>query len=150
VLCDFGLSRTTNDKSVFTGFLGTEHFMAPEIRGYPFTGDHQKASPQAADMWDLGEALFQALTGRRSFDAEGLVKCQRSNGKVVFPADKLRKRHASDLAVLFIIQLMKPDPLERLTPHKPWVTPGSIWVQNIHGLIRRADKRELDLGTLTK
>jgi len=68
-LVDFGLAQLTqaqrdhNTGLTETGsFLGTAHYMAPEqMRG-------ERVDPRA-DIFAFGAVLFEALTGRRAFDA---------------------------------------------------------------------------------
>lgn len=66
-LADFGIARRI-DATVLTGegeLIGTAGYMAPEVIG----GD--RATP-AADRYALAAVAFQALTGRRVFEAEGI------------------------------------------------------------------------------
>jgi serine/threonine protein kinase len=65
---DLGLSKRAESDMASTTIRGTENFMAPEVRGFPFTGDPMLANPFAADMWALGEIVFRALSGRATFE----------------------------------------------------------------------------------
>ncbi len=78
-LGDFGIARTWDGSALedvtLTGDLvGTLRFVAPEVlAGEP-------AGP-AADVWALGAVLYEAVTGRRPFDASSpaaLLASQRT------------------------------------------------------------------------
>ncbi|MBJ7456949.1 MAG: serine/threonine protein kinase, partial [Thermoleophilia bacterium] len=67
-LADFGIARRI-DATVLTGegeLIGTAGYMAPEVIG------GERATP-AADRYALAAVAFQALTGRRVFEAEGIA-----------------------------------------------------------------------------
>jgi serine/threonine-protein kinase len=70
---DFGVAKTndlahsTSDPKTRTGsMLGTPYYMSPEQVSGKNTVDHR------ADIWALGVIGFEALTGRRPFNAETL------------------------------------------------------------------------------
>jgi len=65
---DFGLARDLNRETVLTqsrAVLGTPHFLAPEQA----VGERDAIGPWT-DVFALGVMLYQALTGKRPFDAE--------------------------------------------------------------------------------
>ena len=63
-LADFGIAKLVGQDATASGvFLGTLSYLAPEqLRG-------EQAAP-AADLWALGVTLYEALAGRRPFEAE--------------------------------------------------------------------------------
>lgn len=62
-LIDLSVARTVEDAACLTSPIGTDAFMAPEQVHPPRTGTPGVAS----DVWGLGTALFEAVTGRRAF-----------------------------------------------------------------------------------
>ena len=58
VLSDFGLATDLPDSTMVSVFVGTPHYMAPEVReGDPAT--------TRSDVWSLGVVLHELLVGRR-------------------------------------------------------------------------------------
>jgi serine/threonine protein kinase len=58
VLSDFGLATDLPDSTMVSVFVGTPHYMAPEVReGDPAT--------TRSDVWSLGVVLHEIVTGRR-------------------------------------------------------------------------------------
>jgi serine/threonine protein kinase len=58
VLSDFGLATDLPDSTMVSVFVGTPHYMAPEVReGDPAT--------TRSDVWSLGVVLHEIFTGRR-------------------------------------------------------------------------------------
>ena len=67
-VADFGIARLTTAASTMTGdmMVGTPHYMSPEqVRGGKIDG--------RADLFSLGVVLYEALTGRKPFQAETLA-----------------------------------------------------------------------------
>ncbi len=67
-VADFGIARLTSAASTMTGDLmvGTPHYMSPEqVRGGKIDG--------RSDVFSLGVVLYEALTGRKPFQAETLA-----------------------------------------------------------------------------
>jgi serine/threonine protein kinase len=58
VLSDFGLATDLPDSTMVSVFVGTPHYMAPEVR----EGDPATAR---SDVWSLGVVLHEIFTGRR-------------------------------------------------------------------------------------
>jgi eukaryotic-like serine/threonine-protein kinase len=104
-LGDFGIARTWDGSALedvtLTGDLvGTLRFVAPEVlAGEPVA--------PAADVWALGAVLYEAVTGRRPFDASSpaaLLASQRS----VPPMDDVDPALAPLLG-----RMLDPDPAGR-------------------------------------
>jgi len=88
--------------------------MAPELRGYlndikPKT----VADLQAADIWALGEIVFQMLTGGHTFRTPPEL-VEYCNGQQSFPFKRLPKESAKD-GREFIVGMMAPLPQHRMT-----------------------------------
>ncbi|KAK3315977.1 kinase-like domain-containing protein [Apodospora peruviana] len=126
-LCDFGLSKQAEGDIGSTTVRGTESYMAPEKRGFPFLGDPRASNPFQADIWGLGETTFRALTGHSTFpDPKDLLDYQC--GKPNFPIQHLVQVATSQMATYFVLSLMSPTPSARLNAKNalshPWVQPG--------------------------
>ena len=106
-LADFGIARTWDGSELedvtYTGDLvGTLRFVAPEVlAGEP-------AVP-AADVWALGTVMYEAVTGRRPFDASSpaaLLASQRA----------LPSLEGTDPALTRLLaRMLEPDPAARPT-----------------------------------
>jgi len=67
-VADFGIARLSSATSTMTGdmMVGTPHYMSPEqVRGGKIDG--------RSDLFSLGVVLYEALTGRKPFQAETLA-----------------------------------------------------------------------------
>ena len=67
-VADFGIARLTTAASTMTSdmMVGTPHYMSPEqVRGGKIDG--------RADLFSLGVVLYEAITGRKPFQAETLA-----------------------------------------------------------------------------
>jgi serine/threonine protein kinase len=67
-VADFGIARLSSAASTMTGdmMVGTPHYMSPEqVRGGKIDG--------RSDLFSLGVVLYEALTGRKPFQAETLA-----------------------------------------------------------------------------
>ncbi|OIW31909.1 kinase-like protein, partial [Coniochaeta ligniaria NRRL 30616] len=122
-LCDFGLTKRQEAMVGASTVKGTPGFMPPETIGFPFLGEPKIANPYSADMWCLGETLFQCLTGHATF--EDMSKLHRYQVSAIgFPFQQLEHVNASVPAINFIHSLMLPVPWQRLHVDKagehPW------------------------------
>ena len=67
---DFGLAKLASADSDLTrsmDFLGTPHYVAPEI-----AAQSARQATTASDIYSLGAILYELLTGRPPFEAEGV------------------------------------------------------------------------------
>ena len=68
VLTDFGIAKLLDgeDLTVTGGVMGTPHYMAPEqVQG--------KGFGPSVDVWGMGVLLYEAVAGKRPFDAESAL-----------------------------------------------------------------------------
>lgn len=113
VLADFGISKKAEESNgPTTAIQGTTAFMAPELLGYLDKIEPRSiADFKAADMWALGEILFQMLTSEATFrKPPDLVKY--CSGQKQFPSDRL-PTSATEEGRDFINSIMAALPRER-------------------------------------
>lgn len=91
---------------------GTLGFLAPELHGFVKAGD--ESSPQAADMWSLGETVFRMLTGEPTFKTMRLL-ADYVQMPDHFPSNALLARGVRSEGRDFIKRVMMPTSRERLT-----------------------------------
>jgi WD40 repeat protein len=115
VLADFGISKRADESSgPTTAIKGTATFMAPELLGYlDQVRPKSIADFKAADMWALGEIVFQMLTGETTFRSpvELMTYC---NAQREFPSNRL-PISATDDGHEFVTSLMMALPQDRIT-----------------------------------
>jgi WD40 repeat protein len=115
VLADFGISKRADESSgPTTAIKGTATFMAPELLGYlDQVRPKSIADFKAADMWALGEIIFQTLTGETAFRSpvELMTYC---NAQREFPSNRL-PISATDDGHEFVTSLMMALPQDRIT-----------------------------------
>jgi serine/threonine protein kinase len=71
VLVDFGSAKRLDDRARTSTFVGTPHYMAPEVlRGQPYSF--------SADWWSLGVLLYELLTGEAPFSSNDRIQLYRS------------------------------------------------------------------------
>jgi eukaryotic-like serine/threonine-protein kinase len=71
-LLDLSIARTLERAGRTDGPLGTDPYMAPE-QCVPRAEAKAPIGPPA-DVWGLGATLFEALTGRQAFPADGVAR----------------------------------------------------------------------------
>ncbi|KAF2019615.1 kinase-like protein [Aaosphaeria arxii CBS 175.79] len=126
VLADFGITKRgeeTNGPTTAIG--GTDIFMAPELRGYLDTHRPKSVAEfKTADMWALGEMIFQMLTGEATF-RNPLELFPYCTGQQEFPFSRLPASVDGD-GQDFIACLMKTMPQDRMTvtqcTEHPWMS----------------------------
>ena len=113
VLADFGISKRADESNgPTTSIKGTTTFMAPELLGYlDQVRPKSIADFKAADMWALGEVIFQMFTGETTFQnpIELMSYCV---GQRKFPSDCL-PISATDDGRDFISNIMMVLPQDR-------------------------------------
>lgn len=115
VLADFGISKRVDDSNgPTTTIKGTASFMAPELLGFlDQIRPKSIADFKAADMWALGEIIFQMLTGETTFrnPMELMTYCI---GQRKFPSNRL-PISAGDDGHEFVTGIMMAFPKNRMT-----------------------------------
>ncbi|KAN0067515.1 WD40-repeat-containing domain protein [Elaphomyces granulatus] len=110
-IADFGISKRIDDGlgKMSTTFKGTLGYIAPELHGFT-----EKGSPNAVDIWAVGEIAFQMLTKRPTFKHLGLLSVY-VNKPETFPSNLLLAAQVSQPGVQFILSIMHPIPSDRIT-----------------------------------
>jgi serine/threonine protein kinase len=101
---------------------GTPQFMAPELLGFAThsTSHNSKSTNQcAADMWSLGEIVFQMLTKKPAFPqlSQLILYIQ---GLQRFPNSLLTQHGVSSCGQDFILSVMLLSPDSRLKALQAW------------------------------
>jgi serine/threonine protein kinase len=125
---DFGISKRAEDGAAISSTLkGTPAFMAPELHGFAEAGKERSSdNAQAADMWSLGELVFQMLTKEPTFKNMGLLFNYVQNPES-FPSAILHAHNISLSGLDFIKSTMTPSPEKRpaadIALHHNWMEP---------------------------
>ncbi|MBI3736689.1 protein kinase [Candidatus Sumerlaeota bacterium] len=91
-ITDFGLAKFIQDDQALTRtglILGTPAYMAPEQA----RGENRRIG-KATDVYALGVILYQAMTGRRPFDAESTAEVLH---RIVYAQATLPRSHAGTI-----------------------------------------------------
>ena len=113
---DFGLSKRiqaqSEQGSSHEHVKGTPAYMPPELLGLFPTPPGSNPDPMRADMWSLGESIYQILTKCRTFkDITALGEYVRDLSS--FPLVPLRRARVSKEGIDFIQSCMTPQPRDR-------------------------------------
>ncbi|KAI8049460.1 kinase-like domain-containing protein [Syncephalis plumigaleata] len=108
-LTDFNIATHFNQTRRITSESGTYVYMAPEM----FTG---KGYTQAVDWWALGVIFYEAMYGRRPFDAPNndALKRKIRDDQPNFPAIGRQGRALSIDCIEAMMMFMERDPQRRL------------------------------------
>ena len=114
-LGDFGISRRifTTQNSRLT-LIGTPDYMAPELLLENDNEDQDLPYTLAVDIWSLGCVLFCLLTHQLPFPQLKHLRLYWQSRKP-FPTDILNDYNVSEDGVSFITEMMKSNPVDRMT-----------------------------------
>jgi ankyrin repeat protein len=126
---DFGVSkRIQGDKSVLITRVGTHEFAAPEILGILDNAPESSEYTNAVDIWSFGCVLYYLLTKCLPFPLSKMgLLWKYCTQPTLFPEDGLKARNVSDAGILFIKDLMIPQPSKRKTASAALAAP---WIQD--------------------
>jgi len=108
-LIDFGLSKAYQPGRKMNEIVGTLYSMAPEVLNpkIPYT--------QSTDMWSVGVIAYMLLSGMMPFDSRSEAIVVRKIQRADFNFKAHVWKTCSDDSKLFIQELLKIDPSERLS-----------------------------------
>ncbi|OOQ87150.1 hypothetical protein PEBR_18436 [Penicillium brasilianum] len=118
-LADFGITKRIEEGSNPLTRKGTPRYCAPELWGFIEPG-----SAYAADIWALGEILFEMLTKKPAFAYPGLLADYKTQQQ--FPVTKLRDAGISQQGIDFLLSLMCLHPNDRITASSAL---SNVWIQ---------------------
>ncbi|KAF9884426.1 hypothetical protein FE257_001757 [Aspergillus nanangensis] len=109
-IADFGISkRIEEDRGRSSTLKGTLGYIAPELHGFC-----KRGSPYAADIWAVGEIMFEMLTKQPTFKHLGLL-ANYTRKLEAFPSNVLLAAKVSKPGIDFILSHMQPDPADRIS-----------------------------------
>lgn len=111
-ISDFGISKrsTAGRQAYSTVNIGTEEYMAPEVRLFRPRNKGGKASyTVAADIWSLGAICVRLITASPAFDLRGLLEYY-DTGELFSPEEALASHGTSQEGRAFIQAVMARDP----------------------------------------
>ncbi|KAI4140989.1 MAG: hypothetical protein L6R39_005558 [Caloplaca ligustica] len=112
-LGDFGVSKRVKDDSTKLHTSIDTNYTAPEISGHVDVEEGASYYTSAVDMWSLGYLDHWLLTKELPLSRQELLPyCA---GRLQFPTKHLELHSCSTEALDFIYQLLRPQPLDRLT-----------------------------------
>ncbi|KAI3319063.1 kinase-like protein [Xylariaceae sp. AK1471] len=124
-LCDLGLSKRVGEtRGYSTEVKGTLDFMPPEV--WSDNANEVNVDHFAADIWSLGETVFQALTGQTSMTLHERLRYYEGDSS--FPKSPLHDLAITPVAIEFLQLVMAPNPAKRATANKAqthmWIETG--------------------------
>ena len=90
-IIDFGLSTLIEKGQKLKSFVGTPHFIAPDI--------FNRSYDQKCDIWSIGVLVYMMFSqGQYPFDADGEIKLYKTicKGKFFLPSGKGSSRDQDD------------------------------------------------------
>jgi ankyrin repeat protein len=126
---DFGISkRIQGGESALRSVVGTHEFAAPEILGILDNAPESSEYTNAVDIWSFGCVLYYLLTKCLPFPLSKMgLLWKYCTQPTLFPEDGLKARNVSDAGILFIKDLMIPQPSKRKTASAALAAP---WIQD--------------------
>ncbi|OMJ90802.1 hypothetical protein SteCoe_6782 [Stentor coeruleus] len=103
-LCDFGLSRKTNENEYDYTICGTPLYMSPDLLNNNFSG-------QKDDIWSFGVLCYEIISGKLPFQAKDF------KGLVVLLNEEIDYTKFSEPAANFLRKALEKDPRKRATIH---------------------------------
>eukprot|EP00746_Dinoflagellata_sp_MGD_P025040 gnl/MRDRNA2_/MRDRNA2_158826_c0_seq1.p1 gnl/MRDRNA2_/MRDRNA2_158826_c0~~gnl/MRDRNA2_/MRDRNA2_158826_c0_seq1.p1 ORF type:complete len:559 (-),score=92.78 gnl/MRDRNA2_/MRDRNA2_158826_c0_seq1:66-1631(-) len=110
-ITDFGLSAITAHTQGMTQPLGTTAYAAPEIL-------MNKSYDRSIDVWSLGVVTFVLLAGEIPFRGNNDKEIAKNVVKCNYEMAKDKWARASEHAVVFVENLLRKEPSERLSVEK--------------------------------
>merc|ERR1712062_391665 len=128
-LIDFGDAQIVRDDQIYTDFIGSPSYMAPEK-----LGEHKGWQLKKADVWAIGAIAFEMFTGQRCFggNSQREIFGKVLTGQWEWPEDC----SPSDLMRDFVRKCLTSDPEERLSATKAlqhtWLDPGDLTITTVN------------------
>ncbi|XP_068172965.1 death-associated protein kinase 2a isoform X2 [Antennarius striatus] len=139
-LIDFGLAHKIEAGVEFKNIFGTPEFVAPEIVNYEPLG-------LEADMWSIGVITYILLSGASPFLGETKQDTLKNISTINYEFDEEFFCHTSELAKIFISQLLEKDKKKRLTIHDalnhPWIKSNEHREESKCQELRKHEQRQL-------
>ncbi|MFN0125913.1 MAG: protein kinase domain-containing protein [Verrucomicrobiales bacterium] len=110
-LADFGLAKLNDARASFSrsaGVLGTPAYLAPEI-----ASSGARAATTASDIYSLGAALFELLTGRPPFATDGLAALLVKIAQEQPPTPTSLNAHVPRDLEIVCLKCLRKSPTER-------------------------------------
>ncbi|KAJ5186047.1 Tetratricopeptide-like helical [Penicillium cf. griseofulvum] len=121
-LADFGITKRIEEShGTSTTVKGTPRYFAPEVWGFV-----ERGSAYAADIWALGEIVFEIFTKKPAFTTPGSLASYKAQQD--FPVTMLTDAGISQPGVGFVRSLMCPNPNDRMTATSAM---SSAWIQSL-------------------
>jgi serine/threonine protein kinase len=124
-IADFGISKGIDrGETALRSKVGTQEFAAPEVLGILDDGPESSEYTNAVDLWSLGCLLYYLISKCLPFPRPGSL-WKYCTGKTEFPESLLKDQRMSTEGILFLKNLMAPQPLDRMSASDalkvPWI-----------------------------
>jgi serine/threonine protein kinase len=118
---DFGISKRAGDQTALRTRIGTDHYLAPEVKGIfarsrkrqSLAGGTDETFTLTVDVWALGETVHRMITLQHVFSQRTLFAYVVDNQ--LFPVVELSKSGVSKGCIDFISGAMAAHPGDRWT-----------------------------------